>query len=436
MEAGGSGIPRNIPQPQTGFNLGNFNDPPCNNNLSYLLMLQNLAYRNTILNNNSNMDANYLFNNITSQGNLLNNNQQTRNNFTNTTNPINSFDSRNTNNMWLLSKLSDLAQLGAGSSQNKSNIGPNKIGTAEKQNISENSNININKIPNIRNFNNLNNVCDFRNTSNLNDPNIFANLNNYMNNVNSNNNNNPYFATNNSFNENTKNKSTVNDNNFTSFENKNELVNKKRERDNKDEENGLFESEEKSRNANNSADKINSMGCKINVDQASLNSGSPKQNSISEKKSKENPQQSISALSQNAIKVKDHFLETEKSMNLKCELEKYQPEYEKDLIELQASSLHTFMKQNFPETYRIDNFYLHIKQMKERREKKLKTLYSAEIDKTTNYDVYTKLESSDEYSSEMNSISAILNTELHCIWKPKVMPENQSKYFYLTLCSR
>jgi hypothetical protein len=77
----------------------------------------------------------------------------------------------------------------------------------------------------------------------------------------------------------------------------------------------------------------------------------------------------------------EHFLEKEKSLPLKAELEKYLPYYERDKLEICQQQPHTFMKEHFPEMYRIDNFYIHIKQRNNKIQKYIRD-YSATFDRS------------------------------------------------------
>ena len=64
-----------------------------------------------------------------------------------------------------------------------------------------------------------------------------------------------------------------------------------------------------------------------------------------------------------------NFME-EKSIPIKGELEKYLPFYENEKNELCSNIHHNFMKNHFPEGYRIDNFYIHIKTRKDKWNKR------------------------------------------------------------------
>jgi hypothetical protein len=74
----------------------------------------------------------------------------------------------------------------------------------------------------------------------------------------------------------------------------------------------------------------------------------------------------------NLEKKESHFLENEKPIPLKGELEKYLPLYEKDKEELCKKSSHSFMSLHFPEMYRLDNFYVNIITRKEKWDKRKK----------------------------------------------------------------
>jgi hypothetical protein len=91
--------------------------------------------------------------------------------------------------------------------------------------------------------------------------------------------------------------------------------------------------------------------------------------SISEFDLRENRKKSKEKTNDSDI-IESHFLENEKPLPLKSELDKYLPNYEKDKEEICKDSAHSFMNTHFPEVYRLDNFYVNIITRKEKWEKK------------------------------------------------------------------
>jgi hypothetical protein len=62
----------------------------------------------------------------------------------------------------------------------------------------------------------------------------------------------------------------------------------------------------------------------------------------------------------------DHYLESEKNMPIKIELEKYSPFFGQELTETLQDEKHKFMYEHFPSMYKIENYYIHIKKQRKR----------------------------------------------------------------------
>lgn len=112
-----------------------------------------------------------------------------------------------------------------------------------------------------------------------------------------------------------------------------------------------------------------------------------------------------------SLKQKESFLDKEKTAKFKLELEKYSPYYQAELEEIDKNPYHTFMKQHFPDMYKINNFYLHYKLLNERRERKLH-LYLANVLRPSTFDIYKKAEDQMKFNNDNSHDS------LKCIWSP------------------
>jgi hypothetical protein len=78
-------------------------------------------------------------------------------------------------------------------------------------------------------------------------------------------------------------------------------------------------------------------------------------------------------------KKKNTHHELHEKTKLKLALQKYSPNFSTDLATTLRNPVHGFMKSNFPKMYELENYYLYIKQVSERRQNKLKHLIS-EVD--------------------------------------------------------
>ena len=75
------------------------------------------------------------------------------------------------------------------------------------------------------------------------------------------------------------------------------------------------------------------------------------------------------------INLADYYkLSSEKILELNEELKAYVPLYESDLEEVKMEKQHLFMMSNFPEMYKIQNFYLYIKKNIEKKKDIIKNL--------------------------------------------------------------
>lgn len=75
------------------------------------------------------------------------------------------------------------------------------------------------------------------------------------------------------------------------------------------------------------------------------------------------------------INIADYYkLSSEKILELNEELKAYVPLYESDLEEVKMEKQHLFMMSNFPEMYKIQNFYLYIKKNLEKKKDIIKNL--------------------------------------------------------------
>lgn len=88
----------------------------------------------------------------------------------------------------------------------------------------------------------------------------------------------------------------------------------------------------------------------------------------------DNPRRKKNKHKKNNEADKKHFFTTENNQHLINQFNNYLPIFEEELNEHLKCKSHQFMKENFPEMYNIENFYLHVKMIKEKREKKLRSL--------------------------------------------------------------
>jgi len=71
------------------------------------------------------------------------------------------------------------------------------------------------------------------------------------------------------------------------------------------------------------------------------------------------------------------FLAENKSMLLKAECLRLQPELEKEMEELLKDKYHSFMKEHFPNMYNLENYYTHLRMINIRRTEKKNELVAA-----------------------------------------------------------
>jgi hypothetical protein len=109
-----------------------------------------------------------------------------------------------------------------------------------------------------------------------------------------------------------------------------------------------------------------------------------------------------------------HFLENEKPLPLKAELQKYEPQYQDDKYETCKDPAHSFMHQYFPEMYRLDNFYINIITRKEKWSKRKKE-YLVGI--KNDYTVFRNL--IEEKSAE------IREKDMNKVWDPTNISEQE-----------
>jgi hypothetical protein len=127
----------------------------------------------------------------------------------------------------------------------------------------------------------------------------------------------------------------------------------------------------------------------------------------------------------------EHFLENTTSLSNKAELERYLPYYEHDKLEKCTDKYHSFMKDHFPEMYRIDNFYLHIKQRSDKLQKSIKENIANFDRSLTLFDIeISSISSNSPTSSSVNNTSTKENDILK-IWDPSRLENNQSKFKFL-----
>jgi hypothetical protein len=175
----------------------------------------------------------------------------------------------------------------------------------------------------------------------------------------------------------------------------------------------------------------------------SNSSGTNKKNSLNFKKSKKFKRRSKKDLnygdslspedeSENTSSLIDipdsNFLESEtiKKNSLKIELDLYKQTYEKDLATVLKQKEHQFMRNNYPNMYTIENFYLYIKLKNDKREINIKQLYSADIGEVKNC-VFNSGELENKKKEEIiNSNNKVF---LKKLWNCEVLSNTEGKIF-------
>jgi hypothetical protein len=113
-----------------------------------------------------------------------------------------------------------------------------------------------------------------------------------------------------------------------------------------------------------------------------------------------------------------HFLENEKPLPLKGELEKYEPLYKNEKEEICRDPAHSFMSEHFPEMYRIDNFYVNIITRKQKWNKRKKEYI---IGVKNDYTIFQNIV--EEKTIEMRENDMIK------VWDPSFLSEKQGKLY-------
>jgi len=113
------------------------------------------------------------------------------------------------------------------------------------------------------------------------------------------------------------------------------------------------------------------------------------------------------------IDINDYFkLSNEKIQELNEEVKAYVPFYEGDIEKMKEDKQHLFMMSNFPDIYKITNFYLYIKKNDERKNILREKNLIADVKKIT------KL-------TDNEAKTTVEKFEMKCIWKAGEHEKNE-----------
>jgi hypothetical protein len=115
-------------------------------------------------------------------------------------------------------------------------------------------------------------------------------------------------------------------------------------------------------------------------------------------------------------KKKKNKIEVQEKAQLKVDIQNYATTFVEDLAETLKEPAHVFMKDHFPIMYELENYYLYIKQLKERRRTKIKELVS-QVDKEIKH----------------NDLSQHVKEEpttFKKVWNPNVLNNDKGKFSF------
>lgn len=125
----------------------------------------------------------------------------------------------------------------------------------------------------------------------------------------------------------------------------------------------------------------------------------------------------------------EHYLESENNLPIKKELEKYSAIFDLELKETINNDIqHTFMFENFPSMYKLENFYVHIKKQKKKISFLNRNKFQAKVKKIFPFTNFLE-EANSNLNKDKNN-NTLNNNQTKKVWDSKVLDSKEGIFYY------